>query len=520
MAEMVKLFVNGVEVEVEAGKNLIDAIGAIGIKIPHFCYHPALGADGNCRMCLVGIEDGRPPLVPACKTPAQAGMKVLIDAEKIKKIQRDVMELELINHPIDCPICDQAGECALQDYYMEYDRQGSRMRVPVVQKSKNLDFGCGVVHDQERCVLCARCVRFTRMITKTGELGIVNRTDGARVTIFPGRPLNNRYALNVVDLCPVGAMTSKDFRFKQRSWFLSKEKGICHGCSKGCNIYIDHNKEKYKDDVIYRFRPRLNKQVNGYFMCDEGRLGYHQENENRIQSAMIGGKIAETKDALAAAKTMISGSKSILFIISPNSSLEQIAAIKQLATVCSAHCSGYSDAYIQKGDGDTFLIEDDKSANRTGITLLGVDQSKAFFDKYISAADTVVVFDNDLFRFDKNAELASQLGSKNIISVCSRATKVTAIAKIVIPCASFSEYAGTVINSANVLQLFTKAVKKNKPQLDILEIASALGGNINTVEQAWVEIKTTVPVLATIGLSDIPEEGIQLNRNEGSNVSA
>jgi len=182
MAEMVKLFVNGEEVEVESGKNLIDAIGAVGIEIPHLCYHPALGADGNCRMCLVGIEDGRPPLVPACKTPVAEGMKVQLDTDTIKKIQRDVLEFELI---------------------------------------------------QERCVLCGRCVRFCREISKTGELGIVNRTDYARVAIFPGRPLNNRYALNVVDLCPVGAMTSADFRFKQRVWFLEKDKGICHGCSKG-----------------------------------------------------------------------------------------------------------------------------------------------------------------------------------------------------------------------------------------------------------------------------------------------
>ncbi len=187
MAEKIKLFVNGQEVEVESGKNLIDALGAVGIEIPHLCYHPALGADGNCRLCLVGIEEGRPPVVPACKTRAAEGMKVLLDVDNIKRIQRNVMELELINHPIDCPVCDQAGECKLQDFYMKYDGQKSRMTVKPVLKAKKMDFGCGVVHDQERCVLCARCVRFTRLITKTGELGIVNRTDAARVNIFPAK---------------------------------------------------------------------------------------------------------------------------------------------------------------------------------------------------------------------------------------------------------------------------------------------------------------------------------------------
>jgi NADH-quinone oxidoreductase subunit G len=234
MSEKVTLSVNGHEVRVTAGANLIDALEAVGIDIPHFCYHPALGADGNCRMCLVEIEDGRPPIVPACKTPAAEGMKVVLESEKIKKIQRDILEMELINHPVDCPVCDQAGECTLQDYYMKFDLGDSRMDVAQVKKDKRLDFGGGVVHDQERCVLCGRCVRFTRQITKTGELGIVNRADQARVAIFPGKPLNNRYALNVVELCPVGAMTSRDFRFKQRVWFLKKTPGVCHGCATGC----------------------------------------------------------------------------------------------------------------------------------------------------------------------------------------------------------------------------------------------------------------------------------------------
>ncbi|MGA7277457.1 MAG: 2Fe-2S iron-sulfur cluster-binding protein, partial [Desulfocapsaceae bacterium] len=315
MADKIKLYVNGVEVEVESGKNLIDAIGAVGIEIPHLCYHPALGADGNCRMCLVGIEDGRPPLVPACKTPAQEGMKVLLDAEHIKKIQHDVLEFELINHPTDCPVCDQAGECKLQDYYMSYDQADSRMTVPQVTKGKKMDFGAGVVHDQERCVLCGRCVRFCREITKTGELGIINRTDAARVNIFPGRPLTNRYALNVVDLCPVGAMTSNDFRFKQRVWFLKKAPGICHGCAKGCNITIDHNREKYKDDVIYRFRPRYNGQVNGYFMCDAGRLSYKNENEGRLTEARLRNKARALDDVLTACTKEIEQAEKIAVVL-------------------------------------------------------------------------------------------------------------------------------------------------------------------------------------------------------------
>jgi NADH-quinone oxidoreductase subunit G len=520
MAEMVKLFVNGEEVEVESGKNLIDAIGAVGIEIPHFCYHPALGSDGNCRMCLVGIEDGRPPVVPACKTPAREGMKVQLDTDKIRKIQHDIMELELINHPIDCPICDQAGECTLQDYYMNYDLEDSRMRVPQVLKSKKLDFGCGVVHDQERCVLCARCVRFTRKITKTGELGIVNRTDAARVNIFPGRPLNNRYALNVVDLCPVGAMTSKDFRFKQRAWFLKRDKGICHGCAKGCNIFIDHNREKYKDDIIYRFRPRHNDLVNGYFMCDEGRLSYHRENENRLTKTRIEGNEAGFEDGVQRIKLELTQAKRALMLVSPNSSLEQQWAVKRIATLYGASCSGYSDAYIKPGDGDDYLISDDKSANRKGLQMLSIDMEREGFVKALEACDLLVSFDNDLFNLDTNGDLRELVAAKKILAISSHENAMTQASLVALPVASYSEYSGTIVNEDNVLQTFCRAVDKNEERIEILEVTRMLGGAIHDAGQAWPGMRTTVSVLAEIQPDQIPAEGFQLIDSEGAHVSA
>ncbi len=521
MAEMVKLFVNGEEVEVEEGKNLIDAIGAVGIEIPHFCYHPALGADGNCRMCLVGIEEGRPPVVPACKTPAREGMKVLLDVDNIKKIQRDVMELELINHPIDCPICDQAGECKLQDYYMGYDLDASRMRVEQVQKGKHIDFGCGVVHDQERCVLCARCVRFTRQITGTGELGIVNRTDAARVTIFPGRPLDNRYALNVVDLCPVGAMTSKDFRFKQRVWFLQRAKGVCHGCAKGCSIDIDHNREKYKDDFIYRFKPRHNDLVNGYFMCDEGRLSYHRENEERLSTALIGGKEAVFEEALQRASSELKEAKKALLLVSPNSTLEQMWAVKKLADQMGASCSGFSEAYIKKGDGDELLIRDDKSANRRGLELLGIASSRESFDSALQECDLVVSFDNDLHKFELDKDVQNAIAGKKIVAISTHHNEMTKASVVALPVASYSEYGGSVINEDNILQRFEKAVVKNEEPKDVLEITRLLGGEIHSAEQAWPGMKTVAQVLAAIQPDQIPSEGLDLTKDsEGANVSA
>ncbi|MDX9833945.1 MAG: 2Fe-2S iron-sulfur cluster-binding protein [Desulfobulbus sp.] len=520
MAEKIKLFVNGEEVEVESGKNLIDALDAVGIEIPHLCYHPALGADGNCRLCLVGIEEGRPPVVPACKTRAVEGMKVLIDTDNIKRIQRNVMELEMINHPIDCPICDQAGECKLQDYYMEYDGQKSRMTVPPVLKAKKLDFGCGVVHDQERCVLCARCVRFTRLITKTGELGIVNRTDESRVNIFPGRPLNNRYALNVVDLCPVGAMTSKDFRFQQRVWFLTKSPGICHGCSKGCNIYIDHNHEKYKDDIIYRFRPRLNEQVNGYFMCDPGRMTYKLENDNRLVDAQVGGNVVGLTEGIEAARRAISQAKKIAMVVSPNCSLEQMRIVQNLAAQSNAALSGFSDGYIQQGDGDDFLIQDDKSANRASFEILDIDSTKAGFEQAVDGADLLISFQNDLTCSLGGDSLQSLLDKAMLVYVGSYQNNLSSKAVINLPVASYSEDTGLVVNCDGILQEYKAAVHKTNPVPSFVQIGHLLGGEFLTREAVLADLGSNVAALGNVDLEHIPAAGTALTANEVSNVAA
>ncbi|MBU0945795.1 MAG: (2Fe-2S)-binding protein [Proteobacteria bacterium] len=520
MAEKIKLFVNGVEVEVEAKKNLIDAISAVGIEIPHLCYHPALGADGNCRMCLVGIEDGRPPLVPACKTPAREGMKVLLDAEHIKKIQHDVMELELINHPIDCPVCDQAGECKLQDYYMSYDQKESRMTVPQVTKGKKLDFGSGVIHDQERCVVCGRCVRFCRQITKTGELGAINRSDDTRINIFPGRPLNNRYALNVVDLCPVGAMTSSDFRFKQRVWFLKKAPGICHGCAKGCNITIDHNRQKYEDDIIYRFRPLLNKQVNGYFICDEGRLSYKQENDGRLIEARLSTQPRSIDEILTASTKEIDRAEKIVISLSPNCSLEQMITIKALSEKLGATLTGYSEGYIKQDDGDDFLIQDDKSANRAGLQLLEIDNSRDTFTGAIREADLLINFNNNLLLSFAEKEISKLLKGTKVITVTSHDTPFTTMADMAIPVASFSEYAGTVVNSDNILQSFGKAITKNIDLDDISGIAARLGSPLQTPGERFAALQQIISALNGFEPDNIPAEGLKLKESEAANVTA
>ncbi len=508
MADMIKLFVNGEEVEVASGRNLIDAVRAVGIEIPHLCYHPALGADGNCRLCLVEIEEGRPPIVPACKTLAQEGMRMRLDSEKIKKIQRDILELELINHPTDCPVCDQAGECALQDLYMNYDCAASRMRVDKVAKEKKLDFGCGVIHDQERCVLCARCVRFTRKITRTGELGIVNRTDVARVAIFPGRPLNNRYAGNVVDLCPVGAMTSADFRFRQRAWFLQKDQGICHGCARGCSIYIDHNREKGKDDIIYRYRPRHNDLVNGYFICDDGRMSYKTENEARQQHTLLQGEITTLEKGVEKAKGEIAQADRLVFSLSPDLSLEQYMAVLEFADRLGGSVCVAADHFVQEGDGDDLLISEDKAVNRKGFELLGIVYTDSAVTEMERDADLII----RIVAHPLDLKRKSAASGQKTILLTTHSTSDKA--ELVLPLASYSEYAGTVINCDGLVQQFAKAVIKNNPVPDVMEMMFLLGGRVNDISRARTLLSERVAAFKEIDFNAIPADGMKLPEKE------
>ncbi len=509
-----RVYTNADLIGVEIGVALKNSIA-----IPHFCYHEALGADGNCRMCMVEIKGSKRPQI-ACDTFVREGMEVSTTSDSIVQVKRNILELELINHPVDCPVCDQAGECKLQDYYMTYDHVESRMDVPQVTKGKKMDFGAGVIHDQERCVLCGRCVRFCRQITKTGELGIINRTDAARVNIFPGRPLANRYALNVVDLCPVGAMTSKDFRFKQRVWFLKKAPGICHGCSKGCNITIDHNREKYKDDLIYRFRPRFNEQVNGYFMCDEGRLSYKKENEGRLTEAKISTKVRSLDNVLDACTKTIEQAEKIVMAVSPNCSLEQMVTVKALAEKLGATLSGFSEGYIKAGDGDKYLIQDDKSANRAGLTLLGIDCSKAGFEKAVVEATLLINFNNDLTLSYQENELAKLLKNTKVVTLGTTDNQCAALADMVIPVASFSEYAGSIINCDNILQRFPKAITKNEDLADISAIAVRLGSPLRNDDERYAVLQQYISALKEFSYDQIPAEGLNLKKSEAANVTA
>ena len=265
----VKLNIDGREVTTVKGKTVIQAAADEGILIPHYCYHPKLTIAGNCRMCLVEIEK-MPKLQIACNTQATEGMVVKTQSPKVLDARRAVMEFLLINHPLDCPICDQAGECWLQDYYMKHDLMGSRFSEHKVPSQKRHVFGPNVIFDAERCIKCTRCVRFLQEVTRTEELTILNRGDQSTIALFPGRVLDNPLSANVNDICPVGALTDRDFRFRVRVWYLSSTPSVCPGCSTGCNIKV----ETYQNRIA-RFKPRVNEAVNSHWICDEGRYCFH-----------------------------------------------------------------------------------------------------------------------------------------------------------------------------------------------------------------------------------------------------
>lgn len=276
--KMVKLTINDRVVEVPAGTSVFSAAAMAGIEIPHYCYHPDLSVAGVCRMCMVEIEKN-PRLQISCNTPATDGMVVKTKTDKVKETVKSVLELHLINHPLDCPICDKAGECKLQDFYAGYGLYESRMDYEKVHKPKVQDIGT-IVLDSERCILCSRCVRFTAEVTKTNELGIFNRGDRAVLGTVDNKPLKNDYTGNLADICPVGALTAKDFRFKQRVWFLDKTKSVCTLCAHGCNTVVSKNPQTQK---LFRVEPRRNPEVNKSWICDRGRWEFHYVNdENRI----------------------------------------------------------------------------------------------------------------------------------------------------------------------------------------------------------------------------------------------
>jgi len=450
MSDMVEVIVDDRSYNAEKGSLLIDLLIKEKIKVPYFCYHEALGADGNCRMCMVEIEGQKRPQI-ACDTFIKEGMEVRSKGEHIEKVRTSILELELINHPVDCPVCDQAGECSLQDFYMDYGLHDSKITIPEKVKGlKKVDLGANVMLDQERCVLCARCTRFTDKITHSHELGIIGRGDHARVSTMPGKKLSNPYAMNVVDICPVGALTSKDFRFSQRVWFLKTVNSVCHGCAKGCNIYIDHNKMKYQDDVIYRFRPRRNDEINGFFICDEGRLSYKALQENRQKKILFKSHEITQEEALEQFKSLIEiYARSITILIDANLYTEEIEAILDFAEKINAKVHAPLDIYKDETFADDMLKSSQRAANARTIRDLHIDTS---------------IPEKCALLINFNHPLTCESDMSVLFSTHQKGEE-----GLVLPIATYTESEGHICNEEGIVQKCEKALQMNNPVPTVID---------------------------------------------------
>lgn len=514
--------INDKQIEVEKGTNVIQAAQQMGIEIPHYCYHPGLRIDGNCRMCLVEVKGPRGFLPQiACNTQCTDGLEVKTDTDSVKDMRRNVMEFLLHNHPIDCPICDQAGECRLQDYYMKYGKYDNRSIVEKVHKDKVVDIGPLVMLDQERCVLCSRCVRFCEDVSQTNELVIMNRGAQSRITVFPGSKIENKYSGNVVDICPVGALTSKDFRFKMRVWFMSSAKSVCHGCSRGCNIDMD-----YKDETVYRFRPRANTSVNDYWMCDEGRMSYKEINNNRLLEASQDGQQMEYNDAFLNLVSVIKsfksrGPKSVAALASPHSTVEDNWMLKNFMNNIVGSDKVYGADFRPDGYQDDILIRADKTPNRTGLDYLGINRSQEDFINALKSKEIklLIIMNNDIIGEGGDA-VKSALEGIEVISLSTHNTETSKFAKLVLPVSNYSEKYGSLINFEGHLQKFEKAFDsfqlEDSLALPEWELFANLIKEFDSdkqyfdIEDVWAELRENIPAFSGLSYYDIGDTGINI----------
>lgn len=476
---MPKVTINGTEVEVDKGTTILRAAAQAGYEVPHFCYHPALSIPANCRMCLVQIGDA-PKLQPSCYTQVSDGMVVHTENEAVIKVRKAVLEFILINHPVDCPICDKAGECKLQDYYMAYDTQESRLRVEKVQKVKAYPIGPDIVYDGERCILCTRCVRFCEEISGTGELTTAGRGDMTEIRTFPGRSLDNNYAMCTVDVCPVGALTSRDFRFKCRVWLLTSADSVCTGCSMGCNIHLEHFRNE-----IQRYRPRYNPEVNDYWMCDKGRLSYKDVHDDRLLRPMSNGAELSWHAVAGVVADKLAKADNIGFVISPQATCEDIFAAKRFAEdvleTDALYMGGKSDGFE-----DDLLIKADKNPNTRGVEAVfgGLDAFKSFetlLDDIEAGTVTALYMmgteapleEAERRRFDS---LAANLDLFILQSL--HRSELYEMAHIALPACSHAEKNGTFVNIDGIAQPITKAFETHGESLPdwqiFLRLAAAM----------------------------------------------
>jgi NADH-quinone oxidoreductase subunit G len=509
--QMVNLTIEGRAVTVAAGTSMLEAAKVAGVLIPHYCYHPGLPVAGVCRMCLVEVEKN-PKLAPACATSVVEGQVIHVHSEKAREARKGVLEFLLINHPLDCPICDQSGECELQDYTFQEGRATSRYR-EAKRFNPVEDFGGDVVYVPNRCILCTRCVRFMDVVAEDTALNVSERGDRAYIGKASEHGLTHAWAGNVVDLCPVGALLSKDFLNKARAWELDRAASICPNCSQGCNVILET-----RDNVVVRMRPRANDEVNQYFACDYGRLNYRWLNgRERVEMPMVArdGRLVETEWelALAAAAEALRGKRAFV-LASPMLSNEALWLLKGIVT----RTGGAGSFTVERGAEaplpgvKDLALRADRAANVRGAELLGFARSDEQA-RGLQSGDVLVVAGELFAGQDQTTLEAAAARAGTVIVVAPSLPTWAQRATIVLPIANMSEEDGTFTNLRGRVQRYLQAKAApgfTRPSFYVLgDLLAAMGqGNgYFTAEEAFAALAAAEPAFAGMSYHSLGLKG-------------
>ena len=504
---MPTLKIDGQDVPFESGDTIMRAAWRHGIEIPHYCWHPGLSVAANCRMCLVEITSGRrmdlpilrwddkkneyvphtkPKLYPACQMTCGEDMEVSTTGEEAQGAQAAVQEFLLLNHPVDCPICDQAGECKLQDYWLEHGHQLKRKLTEPVHKPKGVRFGPTIVYDGERCVMCTRCIRVCDELVGDHVLDMRQRGNKSEVFVAPGRQLDHRYTLMTEHVCPVGALTSRDFRFKARVWFLRSAPGVCVGCARGCNTHVDFD-PRY--DRVYRLRPRDNMDVNRFWMCDDGMMTYRQVHEDRLLVPAIGrGEEREeltVKEVLRVAHRRLQQHEGarVGVVLSAHHSSEDNHVLASFAR----DVLGTDKIYIAANGGwagDDILRHGDDNPNRAGARAAAGADAESLEDliQDVLGGEVDAVVALGWVSMEGADELGPIAKLRTVVSLTSNDGPLPQVANIVIPVCSWAEQSGTFVNEQGIAQEFRRAIPAPgniRPAWQTLvELAGLMGGQL------------------------------------------
>jgi NADH-quinone oxidoreductase subunit G len=497
------------------GQTIIQVAQAAGIEIPHYCYHPGLSIAGNCRVCMVEVEKNGKPQI-ACYVPATDGMVVKTQSEMAQEARSSVMEMLLVNHPLDCPICDQAGECKLQDYSFEHGQATTRSPVEKTHLGKNVPFGEKIVYDGERCIKCTRCVRFTDEIARTHELSMGARGDREEVIMTSRGEFSTPYAMNIIDLCPVGALTSKDFRFESRVWFMDFSESVCTGCARGCNTTVGA-----RGGRLLRMTPRENQEVNGWWMCDAGRLGYAYVNsptrllKPKIRASARAGEFvdADWDEAIEAAAEALKTTARGGVLADAGRTLEELWMAKAVADILRTGGGARGDLrYASRvgDDGDGFLIENEKGANQKGAEMLGYSRATA-------AAPAAILF----IERGENVPTALRDGADPVVAFVTDGKDVPATAQVVFPLPSWAEKDGLLVNVDGIVQATRRSPACGPRDLrSARSVLEELRLSLDPTAEPWSHNDVVAAIAASPSFSGVPFPSVRFGAASPHSVAA